>query len=152
MLQACGVLARALKTSPRWAPFTFGCLYLWKVQPFPTSSSHPRSPASRQRKAGSQDASITAHQGDDIIAHWQGYLRRDREVFFGGLTEIDRSFLGSILLPENSRGLEDNSSTRVLCFWPPLTRLLPRIWLTVISLHQPQTLLFHLLCTSCLFH
>lgn len=68
--------------TPCWAPFTFGCLYLWKIHPFPTSTSYPLSPASCWSGAGSQDASITARQGDDIMAHWQGYLSRDREFFW----------------------------------------------------------------------
>lgn len=34
------------------------------------------------------------------MAHWQGYLSRDR-FFFGGLTEINRTLLGSIFLREN---------------------------------------------------
>lgn len=44
--------------------------------------SPPRSvpPPRTSAKAGRQDASITAHQGDDIIAHWQGYLSEDREM------------------------------------------------------------------------
>lgn len=45
----------------------------------PLSVPPPRTSA----KAGSQDPLITAHQGNDIIAHWQGYLRGDREILEG---------------------------------------------------------------------
>jgi len=53
------------------------------------------------QRAGSQNASITARQGDDIMVNWQGYLSGDRE-FFGELTEINRTPLDSILLCENA--------------------------------------------------
>lgn len=45
----------------------------------PLSVPPPRTSA----KAGSQDPLITAHRGNDIIAHWQGYLRGDREILEG---------------------------------------------------------------------
>lgn len=67
--------------TPCWALVTFGCLYLWKIQPINLLSPFPQPRTSA--KAGSRDASITAHQGNDIIAHWQGYLSVDREILEG---------------------------------------------------------------------
>ena len=54
------------------------------------------------------------------MAHWQGYLSRDRE-FFGGLTEINRTPLGSIFLRENLSLYRDWRTTRVLGFLAPLS-------------------------------
>lgn len=83
------------------------------------------------------------------MAHWQGYLRRDRE-FFGGLTEINRTPLGSILLRENLAFI--NAWRRQawlvsLAFGPrsPFFSL-PHIWLSVIRFHQQLTLLSCLPC------
>ena len=77
------------EVTPRWAPLTFGTsLSVENFTPSlprppvpPPPSTPPHSPASHERGAGSLDASITARQGDDIMAHWQGYLSRDGEFF-----------------------------------------------------------------------
>lgn len=36
VLQVCSVQGPSSEPTPRWAPFTFGCLYLWKIHPFPS--------------------------------------------------------------------------------------------------------------------
>lgn len=70
--EACGALARASEGQR-----TLGSVHVWTS----LSVESPALPHPRSSEPGSQDASITAHQGDDIIAHWQGYLSRDREAF-----------------------------------------------------------------------
>lgn len=57
---------------------TLGSAHVWTS----LSVESPALPRPRSSEPGSQDASITAHQGDDIIAHWQGYLSREREAVF----------------------------------------------------------------------
>lgn len=56
---------------------TLGSVHVWTS----LSVESPALPHPHSSEPGSQDASITAHQGDDIIAHWQGYLSRAMEAF-----------------------------------------------------------------------
>lgn len=138
--------ARTLHYEPttRCVLLAFGRLYLWKMYPFPTVTAPSCSPASSQGRDGSQSTSITARQGDDIMVNWRGYLSGDGE-FFTGLTEINRSLPGSILLCKELKDLKATCPIPRPAFVPFLVFPGNPLWSFVFI---TTTLLFYLLCSS----
>lgn len=76
--------------TPCWALLTFGCLYLWKIQPINLLSPFPH-----LARVQSWQPGYINHCTPGKWHHWQGYLSEDREIL--GLTEINRVSLTSIL-------------------------------------------------------
>lgn len=67
-----------------WKDPMLGSGHIWISLSVENSAHLPPLPPPRtSARAGSQDPLITAHQGNDIIAHWQGYLSGDREILEG---------------------------------------------------------------------
>ncbi|KAK5864435.1 hypothetical protein PBY51_015677 [Eleginops maclovinus] len=90
--------------TPCRAPFTFGCLYLWKNSPPSPSRPTPPPPVSAELAARTHQSPHARGMTSCALA---GLSKQGQGVFFRGLTEINRTALGSIFLRENLVFIKD---------------------------------------------